>query len=76
METILPKLVSFPPHPPPLDPLSDAEYDKQIKALVHTLNNLSGSKLTSGVKGGGDILEVGRSLVLKRSSLTARYTRY
>lgn len=64
METILPKLVSFPPHPPPPDPLSDAEYDKQIKALVHTLNNLPGSKLIGGVKGGGDLLEVRDSSVV------------
>ena len=58
MDSILPQLLSFPPHPPAADPLPDAEYDKQIKAIVHTLSTLSGSRLTGGVRGGGDLLEV------------------
>lgn len=58
MESILPQLLAFPPHPPPAVPLADAEYDKQIKGIVQTLNALPASKLTSGVAGGGDLLDV------------------
>ena len=61
MDIILPQLLAFPPHPPPATPLSDAEYHKQMKALLETLNSVSASLLTSGVKGGGDLLDV-RSL--------------
>ena len=58
MDSLLPQLLGFPPHPPPADPLPDAEYDKQIKAIVHTLGSVSASKLTGGVRGGGDLLDV------------------
>lgn len=58
MDTILPQLLAFPPHPKPAVPPSDAEYDKQMKALIHTSNTVPASKLTSGVPGGGDLLEV------------------
>lgn len=57
MDTLLPQLLSFPPHPPPAIPLADAEYDKQIKALVQNLSQVSASKLTNGVPGGGDLLD-------------------
>lgn len=59
METILPQLLAFPPHPPPPVPPTDADYDKQIKGIVQTLNTLPASKLISGVAGGGDLLDVG-----------------
>ena len=62
MEHLLPQLLAFPPHPPPKIPLSDAEYDKQIKAVISTLGSVQASKLTSGVPGGGDFLSVSRVL--------------
>ncbi|MCJ1477882.1 hypothetical protein MMC13_006555 [Lambiella insularis] len=58
MDDLLPRLLSFPPHPPPLQKLSDVEYDKQIKALVKLLTETSASKLVRGVAGGGDLLEI------------------
>lgn len=58
MEALLPLLLAFPPHPAPVVPLSDAEYDKQIKEIVHHLSTIPASKLTSGVPGGGDLLDV------------------
>lgn len=58
MDTLLPQLLSFPPHPEPDKPLSDAEYDKHIKNLVNNINTVPASKLTSGVPGGGDLLDV------------------
>lgn len=68
MDALLPQLLSFPPHPEPTKPLSDSEYDKHIKNLVHHINTISASKLTSGVPGGGDLLDV-RTISLKYESL-------
>ena len=58
MDALLSQLLSFPPHPEPTKPISDSEYDKQIKSLVHHINTIPASKLTSGVPGGGDLLDV------------------
>lgn len=58
MDNILPQLLSFPPHPPPITPLSDAEYDKQIRGVIQLLNETPAKKLTTGVSGGGDLLDV------------------
>lgn len=58
MDSILPQLLSFPPHPPPAVPLSDKDYDKGIKTVLNLLSQTSAKKLTSGVGGGGDLLEV------------------
>lgn len=58
MDAILPQLLAFPPHPPSLIPLPDAEYDKQIKSLVQLLNQIPANKLTGGVTAGGDLLDV------------------
>ena len=58
MDTLLPQLLSFPPHPEPDKPLPDSEYDKHIKNLVNHINTIPASKLTSGVPGGGDLLDV------------------
>ena len=58
MDALLSQLLSFPPHPEPTKPISDSEYDKHIKNLVHHINTIPASKLTSGVPGGGDLLDV------------------
>lgn len=58
MDTLLPQLISFPPHSEPEKPIPDAEYDKYIKNLVNNINTVPASKLTSGVPGGGDLLDV------------------
>ncbi|KAH0538475.1 hypothetical protein FGG08_004924 [Glutinoglossum americanum] len=58
MNELLPQLLSFPPHPPPLHPISDFEYDKQIRCLVQLLNKQPASLLISGVRGGGDLLDI------------------
>ena len=58
MGSLLPQLMAFPPHPPPSEPLSDAEYDKQIKDLVQLLNQTSASKLVGDSLGEDDLLNV------------------
>ncbi len=58
MDAILPQFLAFPPHPPPVTPLPDADYDKQIKSVVQLLNKTPANQLTAGVSGGGDLLDV------------------
>ena len=61
MDSLLPLLLAFPPHPPPAAPLSDKDYDMQIRSVLQLLNKTSAKKLTGGVSGGGDLLEVSRT---------------
>ena len=58
MDDLLPLLLSFPPHPPPAQPLSDNEYDGQIRGLLQVLNQTPGSRLTGKVTAGSDLLDV------------------
>lgn len=58
MDSYLSQLLSFPPQPLPVLPVSNADYDKQIKSFIQFLNQIPGSKLTSGVAGGSDLLDV------------------
>jgi len=58
MDDLLPLLLSFPPHPPPPHPLSDDEYDRQIRGLLQVLNQTPGNRLTGKIAGGGDLLDV------------------
>ncbi|KAL9596924.1 MAG: hypothetical protein Q9219_005487 [cf. Caloplaca sp. 3 TL-2023] len=58
IESLLPQLLSFPPHPPPPIPLSDAAYDKEIKHLRKALNDTPASSLTGGISNGGDLLDI------------------
>ena len=60
MDDLLPLLLSFPPHPPPKPPLSNEEYDRQIRTLLQILNQTPASRLTGKLAGGGDLLEVGQ----------------
>lgn len=69
MDALLPQLLTFPPHPEPTKPLSDSEYDKHIKNLIHHINTIPASKLISGVSGGGDLLDVSISLASMRACL-------
>ncbi len=58
MDSLLPQLLTFPPHPPPPVPLVDVAYDKEIKSLRKVLNDTPASLLTAGVPNGGDLLDV------------------
>ena len=60
MDSLLPQLLSFPPHPPPIMPLPDAEADRGFRRIVKLLNEVPAKKLTSGLSGGGggDLLDV------------------
>ncbi|KAI9878808.1 MAG: hypothetical protein M1830_010492 [Pleopsidium flavum] len=58
MDDLLPLLLSFPPHPPPAHPLSNEEYDRQIRTLLQVLNQTPGSRLIGKIAGGGDLLDI------------------
>ncbi|KAL8950474.1 MAG: hypothetical protein Q9222_003489 [Ikaeria aurantiellina] len=58
IESLLPFLLVFPPHPPPPIPIADALYDKEIKNLRKLLNDTPANQLTSGVPNGGDLLDI------------------
>lgn len=72
MDTLLPQLLSFPPHPEPDRPIPDSEYDKQIKNLVQHINTVPASKLTGAVPGGGDLLDVSLTSSKARPGLELR----
>ena len=73
MDELLPKLLSFPPHPPPQTPLSDHAYDEGIKALYNTLKNLSETKLLTQTSGGESVLDVRRFIFLNKRQPTDLY---
>ncbi|KAI9849767.1 MAG: hypothetical protein M1838_006268 [Thelocarpon superellum] len=58
MDNLLPQLLSFPPHPPPAQPLSDGQYDTQVRSLLQTLNRTPANLLVREVQGGDDLLEI------------------
>lgn len=62
MDKLLPLLLSFPVHPPPIQPLSDEQYDEGIKSQVKNIKKLPGKSLLQATSGGEDILNVGLSL--------------
>ena len=70
MDSLLPQLLAFPPHPPPLLPLPDVEVDRGLRRIVKLLNELPAKKLTAGLSGGGggDLLEVCDVIVFQEQS--------
>ncbi|KFY09060.1 hypothetical protein V492_05656 [Pseudogymnoascus sp. VKM F-4246] len=58
MDKLLPLLLSFPSHPPPIQPLSDEQYDEGIKAQVKNIRKLPGKTLLQATSGGEDILNI------------------
>lgn len=58
MDDLLPKLLTFPPHPPPHSPLSDASYDEGIKAQISVVRKLSEKNLLQHTSGGESSLDV------------------
>ena len=71
MEDILPQLISFPPSSQASEPLSDFEYDQQIRLLVTTLDQTSASKLIGSGSNASKLLEV-QDIVASPSTTDAR----
>lgn len=58
MDNILPSILSFPPHPAPLVPLSDSQYDAGIKSQIETLKKIPEKILLQSTTGGESPLDV------------------
>lgn len=58
MDSLLPQLLAFPPHPPPATPLTDAEYEKQMRSQLHLLKQVPASTLINFVSEGTGLLDV------------------
>lgn len=59
MDGILSKLLSFPPHPPPPNPLSDCQYDESIREKIESVRALPKTALLQRTSGGEHVLDVG-----------------
>lgn len=58
MDELIPQLLSFPPVPTPVEPLSDFQYDQSIRALSQLLASTPSGKLVSGLSTGEDVFDV------------------
>lgn len=58
MDDLLPKLLSFPPHPLPKTPLSNKQYDEGMAAQIDVLQKTSTKHLSQRTSGGESPLEV------------------
>lgn len=58
MDDLLPKLLAFPPHPPPQTPLSDFQYDEGIRNQISTVGKIPEKNLLPQTSGGENALDV------------------
>ncbi|RKF58995.1 COP9 signalosome complex subunit 3 [Erysiphe neolycopersici] len=58
MDNALSKLLSFPPHPPPPNPLTDYQYDEGIKEQIKAIKGLPAQTLLQKTSGGEHALDV------------------
>ncbi|QSZ32518.1 hypothetical protein DSL72_002096 [Monilinia vaccinii-corymbosi] len=58
MNNILPSMLLFPPHPAPLVPLTDSQYDAGIKSQIDTLKKTPEKTLLQSTAGGESPLDV------------------
>ncbi|TVY83781.1 COP9 signalosome complex subunit [Lachnellula suecica] len=58
MDDLLPKLLAFPPHPPPSIPLTDTQYDEGIKSHISTVKGMADSKLLLRTSSGDGVLDL------------------
>lgn len=65
MDNALSKLLSFPPHPPPPNPLSDHQYDEGIKEQIKAIKSLPIETLLQKTSGGEHALDVGTVCLIK-----------
>ncbi|RDW91346.1 hypothetical protein BP5796_02511 [Coleophoma crateriformis] len=54
MDDLLPRMLSFPPHPPPPKPLSDEKYDEGIKAQIAFMQQKATTKHILDLTSGGE----------------------
>jgi COP9 signalosome complex subunit 3 len=65
MDTLLSRMLTFPPHPPPQIPLSDQQYDEGIKAQIDIMRKMTEKNLLQSTSGGESPLDVSASVDIK-----------
>lgn len=65
MDNALSKLLSFPPHPPPPNPLTDHQYDEKIKEQIEAIKGLPTQTLLQTTSGGEHALDVSTACLTK-----------
>jgi len=70
MDNLLPNLLSFPPHPPPPNPMSDHAYDQGIREQIDFVKKLTDKKLLDHTSGGENVLDVSNYEVLAMKQLS------
>lgn len=58
MEQLLQRIISFPPHPPPIVPLPDPTYDTGIKDQIAFVRATSKKSLLQKTSGGEELIDV------------------
>jgi len=58
MDDLLPKLLSFPPYPPPPKSISDHQYDEGIRTQIQAVKAIPDNKLLQPTSGGENVLDV------------------
>ncbi len=58
MDDLLPKLLTFPPHPPPQTPLSDSSYEEGVKHQIQAVGKIPEKNLVLQTSGGESALDV------------------
>lgn len=58
MDTLLSRILTFPPHPAPVVPLSNSQYDASIKSQIETLKKTSEKTLLQTTAGDESPLNV------------------
>ncbi|KAH8685727.1 hypothetical protein BGZ60DRAFT_99862 [Tricladium varicosporioides] len=58
MDDLLPKLLSFPPHPPPPNGISDQQYEEGITTQISAIRNIADHRLLQQTSGGENVLDI------------------
>lgn len=58
MDRLLPRLMAFPPYPPPPQPLTDRQYDEGIRQQIESLKKIPNKDLLASTSGGESPLNV------------------
>jgi hypothetical protein len=69
MDKLIPKLLAFPPNPPPPQPLSIDEYDRLARSSQTLLDDTPVALLAGQLEDGGTLLDVKVPLHMRRGLL-------
>lgn len=75
MDDLLQKLLTFPPHPPPKNPLSDSAYEDGIKSQIAAAGKISEKNLLLSTSGGESPLDVSYTSLVDEPQMLIIYNR-